>query len=191
MRLAELDAATEQHLPAALADACCELADQPGFADPGLAANADRHRGTAAGLCEGRLEAVELSAPANEAVACDAAGHVTDYALEQIRRERPAAYRAVPAPVDSVMFGFLVILGWPLIEFPPLGPTRCMPNPWSPRVTFQVREPWRGLHAEQEPGARTSRGSARQRAIAHTAATMTASCRTEKGSTASLACRQP
>ena len=96
--LAELDAATEQHLPAALADACCELADQPGLADPGLAANADRHRATAAGLCEGRLEAVELSAPANEAVACDAAGHVTDYAPEQIRRERPAAYRAVPVP---------------------------------------------------------------------------------------------
>jgi hypothetical protein len=27
-----------------------------------------------------------------------------------------------------------------------------MPNAWSPRVTFQVREPWRGLHAEHEPG---------------------------------------
>jgi hypothetical protein len=90
------------------------------------------------------------------------------------------------------MFGFLMILGWPLIELPLVGWTRCLPNPWSPRVTFQVREPWRGLHAEQEPGdANFPRIGVRQRAIARTAATMTASCRTEKGSTASLASRQP
>jgi hypothetical protein len=39
------------------------------------------------------------------------------------------------------MFGFLVILGWPLIELPLLGRTRRMPNLRSPRVTFQVGAP--------------------------------------------------
>jgi hypothetical protein len=80
-RLAELDAAAEQHLPTAAADPAGELADQAGLADPGFAADAQGQRIAAAGACERSLETAQLGGAADETGAGDGPGHGEEYAL--------------------------------------------------------------------------------------------------------------
>ena len=88
--LAELDAAAQQHLAAALARPRGELTGQPGLADPGLAAEAHGQGLAGAGAGERRFEAGQLGAAANEARAGDAAGHAREYGPEPARPERLA-----------------------------------------------------------------------------------------------------
>jgi hypothetical protein len=66
-RLAELDAAADQHLPAAAAGLGGEPGDQAGLADAGLAADAQGQRVAAAGVGERRLETAQLCCPTDEA----------------------------------------------------------------------------------------------------------------------------
>jgi hypothetical protein len=86
-RLAQLDAAAEQHLPAALADPTGEPGDQPGLADAGLAADAQGQRIAAAGVGERRLQTAQLCCAIDEPRARDGPGHGEEYALDLLGRE--------------------------------------------------------------------------------------------------------
>ena len=82
-----VDAAAEQHLPAALADPTGEPGDQPGLADAGLAADAQGQRIAAAGVGERRLQTAQLCCAIDEPRARDGPGHGEEYALDLLGRE--------------------------------------------------------------------------------------------------------
>jgi hypothetical protein len=93
--LAELDAAAEQHLSAALADLAGELGDQAGLAHAGLTADAQRQRLAAAGVCVRRLETAQLSCATDEARGGDPPGHGEEYALRLLGLEPIGGYLVV------------------------------------------------------------------------------------------------
>src|SRR4029453_2974480 len=96
-RLAELDAAAEQHLPTAAADPAGELGNQAGLADPGLAADAQGQRIAATGARERSLETAQLGGAADETGAGDGPGHGEEYALRFLGLAPLGAVRP-PAP---------------------------------------------------------------------------------------------
>jgi hypothetical protein len=98
--LAELDAAAEQHLPAAPADLTGEPGDQAGLPDAGLTADAQRHRIAAAGVRERRLKTAQLRCATDEARGRDGPGHGEKYALRLLGPERTAGRLPVLVQAD-------------------------------------------------------------------------------------------